>query len=81
MKREHYNQLKGERKEFVGYGIETYTDYEVINPLIKKVLKGLEHFLRNLSFKVYRLHSKYNIKEVQKEREVAIYDYVNSDYK
>ena len=80
MKREHYNQLKGGRKEFVGYEIETYTDYEVISPLIEKVLKGLEQFLRNLSFKVYRLHSKYNIKEVQKEREVAVYDYVNSDY-
>lgn len=60
--------------------METYTDYEVINPLIEKVLKGLEQFLRNLSFKVYRLHSKYNIKEVQKEREVPVYDYVNSAF-
>ena len=80
MKREHYNQLMGKRKEFLGYEMETYTDYEVINPLIEKVLKGLEQFLRNLSFKVYRIHSKYNIKEVQKEREVAVYDYVDSDY-
>lgn len=80
MKREHYNQLMGKRKELVGYEMETYTDYEVINPLIEKVFKGLEKFLRNLSFKVYRLHSKYNIKEVKKEREVAVWGYVNSDY-
>jgi glucosamine 6-phosphate synthetase-like amidotransferase/phosphosugar isomerase protein len=81
MKREHYNQLKGERKQFIGYEMETYTDYEVINPLIEKVLKGLEHFFQNLAYKVYKLHSKYNIKEVQKEREVAIWGYLNSDYK
>ena len=76
MKRERFIS----EREIVGYKMETYTDYEVISPLIEKVLKGLEQFLRNLSFKVYRLHSKYNIKEVQKEREVAVYDYVNSDY-
>jgi len=63
-------------KILVGYKKEIYIDYDIRSNLLEKIFKSLEKFFNNLSYRVYKLNKLINRKEVEKEKETPIYDYV-----
>ena len=63
-------------KILVGYKKEIYIDYDIRSNLLEKIFKSLEKFFNNLSYRVYKLNKLINRKEVEKEKQIPVYDYV-----